>query len=77
MPIVFSDHAKDQLKRRRISKKLVLGIVVKPDEIGSSFKDRKLRRKRIGGKILEIVTKTEGNKTTVVTAYFLRSKDEN
>ena len=77
MPIVFSDHAKDQLKRRRISKKLVLGIVVKPDEIGSSFKDRKLRRKRIGGKILEIVTKTEGNKITVVTAYFLRSKDEN
>lgn len=77
MSIVFSEHAKDQLKRRRISKKLVFEIVVKPDEIGSSFKDRKLRRRMIGGKILEIVTRTEGNRITIVTAYFIKEKNEN
>ncbi|MBI2032186.1 MAG: DUF4258 domain-containing protein [Candidatus Levybacteria bacterium] len=62
MPVVFSDHAKDQLRRRRISKELVLETIQKPNEIDSSFKERKLRRRMIGGKILEIVTKTEGNK---------------
>lgn len=72
MPIVFSDHAKDQLKRRKISQKLALDAVAKPDEIASSFNNRKLRRKRIGGKILEIVTKTEGSKITVVTGYFFK-----
>lgn len=77
MSIVFSDHAKDQLRRRKISQKLVIGSINKPDEIASSFKDRKLRRKMIGGKILEVVTRTEGNKITIVTAYFLRNKNEN
>ena len=45
MPIVFSDHAKTQLKRRRISLKLALKIVKDPDKIVLSFKKRKLRNK--------------------------------
>jgi len=77
VPIIFSNHARKQLKRRKISQKLVLEAIKESGEIVSSFKNRKLRRKRVGGKILEIVTSTEGNKITVVTGYFLRSKNEN
>ena len=77
MPIVFSVHAVLQLKRRKISKRLVIEAVENSEDISSSFKSRKLRRESIGGKILEIVTKTEGNKITVITAYYLRSKNEN
>lgn len=77
MSIVFSEHAKDQLRRRKISQKLVTETIKKPYEIASSFKDRKLRRRMIGGKILEIVTMTEGNRITIVTAYFIKEKNEN
>ena len=77
MPIVFSDHAKTQLKRRRISLKLAVKIVKDPDKILLSFKNRKLRKKIIGDKILEIVTQTEGNKITVITGYFIKKEYEN
>lgn len=72
MPVFFSEHSKKQLKRRKIKQKDVLSAVESPDEIGSSFKNRKLRRKRINGKILEVVTRTEGSRITVITGYFIK-----
>ena len=72
MPIVISNHAKRQLKRRKISQKLVLSSVRNPQEIIGSYRDRRLRRKRIGSKILEIITRTEGSKIIVITAYYLK-----
>lgn len=71
MPVVFSDHAEYQIKKRRISKDLVIKTVQNPEEILPSFRERKLRRVRIGDKILEVVTKTEGSQITVVTACYL------
>lgn len=74
MPITFSDHAKFQLRKRKISQSLVRDTVKNPDEIIPSFRDRKLRQRRIGVKILEVVTKTEGSRITVVTAYYLEEE---
>ena len=71
MPIKLSDHAIQQIKRRDLSEELVIEIADKPEEILSSYRGRKLRRRQIGGKILEVVTKTEGSNITVITAYFL------
>ena len=71
MPIKFSLHAKRQLKRRRISQKMASQAVHNPQDITSSFRDRKLRRMRVGSKLLEVVTKTEGSRITVITAYYL------
>ncbi len=72
MPVVFSNHAKGQLKRRRISQNLAIKAVRNPNKIVPSFMNRKLRQIRVGGKILEIVTKTEGSKTTIITGYYLK-----
>jgi len=72
MPVEFSQHARNQLKRRGISQKLVRETVSNYDEIISSFRGRKLRQRQVGDKILEVVTKTEGKQITVVTAYFLK-----
>ena len=72
MPIVFSEHAKRQLERRKISQKLAKNVVINPDEINSSFRDRKLRSKKIRGRLIEIVTKTEGSKITIITRYFIK-----
>lgn len=69
MPIKFSNHAIDNLKERKISKKRVVETVNNPDNMLASFKNRRLRQKRFGDRILEVVTVTEGSRITVVTAY--------
>lgn len=71
MPITFSDHAKRQLEKRKISRVLARKVVESPNKILPSFRGRKLRQKRIGDKLLEVVTKTEGARIIVVTAYYL------
>lgn len=69
MPIEFSDHALEQIKERNLSKAQVKKTVENPDKILPSFRNRKLRRKMFGDKILEVVTITEGSRITVITAY--------
>lgn len=72
MPVAFSDHAKFQLRKRKISQELVKKAVYESIEIIPSFSDRKLRRLLIGGKILQVVTITEGSKITVISGYYIR-----
>ena len=72
MPITFSNHAKFQLKKRQISHKRILETIRNPQAIIPSFKKRRLRRKLFGGKILQVVTVTEGSKITVVSGYYVK-----
>lgn len=74
MRIVFSRHAEEQIKRRRIPKRRVSKTVSEPDQTRPSFRGRELRRKRFGGKILEVATKAEGAMVVVVTAYYLKEE---
>ncbi len=74
--IEFSDHAVRRNIKRKIPKKWILETVENPEEIIESFKERKLRRKKFGDKILEVVTITEGNSIKVITQYYLGGKDE-
>ena len=69
--IVFSEHAKQQLSRRKIPQKLVVDTVRNCKELFSGFKGRKLRRKIIGDKLLEVVTITEGSRIIIITGYYL------
>lgn len=48
--------------------------VANPDSIVTSFLKRKLRQKRVGDKILEVVTITEGSEITVITGYYLEEE---
>lgn len=70
--IEFSDHADNQRKRRNIPKHRILQTVQSPDNTRSSYKNRTLRRKTFGSKILEVVTTTEGTTITVITQYYLK-----
>ena len=72
MPIKFSDHAKFQLRKRHLSQRQVSETTINPDEIRPSYKNRRLRRKLIGDKILQVVTITEGPRITVISGYYLR-----
>ena len=71
MPITFSEHAIKQIKKRGLSEEAIVTVAKEPEEIVPSFRGRKLRRKRIGDNILEVVTKTEGSRITIITAYIL------
>lgn len=77
MSTVLSEHAEEQIKERRVFRKHVFETVRNPDSKEESFKNRRLRRKSFGDKMLEVVTITEGPRITVVTAYYLGEKDEN
>lgn len=46
--------------------------MLNPDEIIPTFRKRELLRAQIGGKLLEVVTKKEGLKIIVITAYYLK-----
>lgn len=70
MSIEFSEHALEQMKERSVSRVRVLTTVKKPDTKQKSFKNRVLRQKHFGDKMLEVVTITEGPRITVVTAYY-------
>ena len=72
MPIVFSEHAKKQLKERNISRERTVDTVENQDRMLASFKSRRLRQRRFGDRILEVVTVTEGSRITIVTVYYLK-----
>lgn len=77
MPIIFSDHAKLQLKRRKISQKVVIRTIKSSDEVLLSFRLRKLRRMQVGDKILEVVTRTEGSELQLLLLTIWRNNYEN
>lgn len=71
MRIEFSEHAEDRIHKRKIPRARIRETIQNPDEALDSFRGRKLRRKRFGDKILEIVTVTEEDKIVVITQYYL------
>ena len=71
MSIVFSEHAKEQLKRRKISQAKIIQVVRKPQDIITSYRRRKLRRVQNGGRILQVVTITEGSKIIIISGYYI------
>lgn len=75
LDIEFSDHAIGQLKKRGLSVNNVNETVKNPEKKIRSFKNRMLRQRRFGSKILEVVTVTEGSIITIITAYYLESRE--
>jgi len=59
------------MKERNITEELVTQAIKAPDSVSVSYRSRKLYRKKVQGKILEVVTNQESGKILVVTQYFL------
>lgn len=77
MNITFSKHALEQIKRRKITQKSIVSTIENPEESIMTYRERELRRRQIGSKILEVIIKTEGDEVTVITAYYLKETYEN
>lgn len=74
--IVFSEHALEQLKQRKISKKSIKDTIKSPENKIKSFRGRELRQKGFGDKILEVVIYEDEDLINVVTGYFLEEEDQ-
>jgi len=73
--IVYSKHALQRIKERKISKLEISRALKKPLGSKISYKERIVISKVTGRKILEIVTKVEGNDIIIITAYYLVNKN--
>ena len=69
--IIFSTHAIEQNKRRKIPKRYIIQTITLPDNMQASFRGRQLHQKQYDDKILEVVIIHEGDSIIVVTQYWL------
>ena len=74
MSIKYSDHAKKQIKERKIPVNSVNETVKNSERKIISSRNRKLRQRQFGSKILEVITVTEGSRIAVITAYYLEEE---
>jgi ABC-type uncharacterized transport system substrate-binding protein len=68
MDIIFSRHAKRQMKWRKITEIEVKSVIDAPDSLMDSVKDRKNAFKMIGDRNLKITYQPENGSLTIITA---------
>jgi len=73
LEIVFSRHAKRQMRWREITEEEVKLTLSSYDKIEDSVKGRKNALKKIGTRLIKVTFKEENNKITVITALERRS----
>lgn len=71
MKLILTDHARQRMEGRNITEEMVADAVQRPEVVLPSFRERKLARKEIGGKTLEVVFKRELDEIVVITVYWL------
>lgn len=68
--MIITKHALFRMQQRGIDENSVTSTILNPDETGDSFGKRKLARKTIGDKTLEVVYIKEED-IIVITVYWL------
>lgn len=71
MKIIFTEHAKQRIKERKIEEKDVIYTLFAPDKYQPTYHDRICVSKKIGNKTLEIIYTEEKEKMIVITCYYL------
>ena len=72
MKIVYSDHARQNIAERRISKKDVEETILNPEKVIDSRKGRKIAQKVVGNLLLRVVYKETEKVYIIVTVYHTR-----
>lgn len=67
--MIITKHALLRMQQRGIDENMVASTILNPDETSDSFGRRKLARKTIGDKTLEVVYIREED-TVVITVYW-------
>ncbi len=67
--IVYTNHAKQRMEERDISKEQVEQTIYSYDYSISSFKDRNTATKKISNRTIEVVYKEEKDTIIIITVY--------
>jgi len=68
--IIFTKHARDRMRERRILKSEAKKVILNPDKIQRENR-RVIVSKRINKESLEIVYVTENSKKIILTCYYI------
>lgn len=68
--IIFTKHALQRMKERKISKKEVGDVIDNPDSIKRDT-NRIIAKKKFKGKTIEVIFAKEGQKSLIITCYLV------
>jgi hypothetical protein len=72
MAIGYTEHAKERMKHREISKSQIADTVLHPYFVIPSRLGRFIAVKKYGGKYLKVIYEKDKGKITVITVYWTR-----
>ena len=70
--IIYSRHAEEKIKERRIDKEIVESALLDPEEIIHSRDNIKIAYKIVGNKLLRVIFKEEKDIWIIITAYLTK-----
>ena len=73
MTFIYTPHARLRMRQRGLARRLIEAAIIDPDRISASFLGRRVARKSVRGKPLEVVFKRLDGQTIVITAYWLET----
>lgn len=68
MKIKLSRHARRQMKWRKIEAEEIERVVADPERVEDSMRGRENAFKTVGGRLLKVTYKREGEKVVIITA---------
>jgi hypothetical protein len=66
----YTDHAEDKILERKLLKKTIEEVVLKPDKVIPTAFNRKIAQRKMSNKLLRIVYEEEHEVYIIVTAYY-------
>ena len=69
MNIVFTTHANERMKQRRISHQEIEAVLEKPDTIFYTYEDKKIALKYFKNKTIKVVFSQKDETVVIITAY--------
>lgn len=72
MKFDYTEHAKENIRERKLSKRAVENAVLNPDEVVESNFGRKIAHKMVKNKLLRVIYEEENNVYIIITAYYTK-----
>lgn len=71
MKIILTEHARERIKERNITVRMIKSVLLDPDVTKPSFDNREVAIKVVAGQTIEIVyNKEKGGKYVIITVYY-------
>jgi len=76
MKIVFIPHAIDRMKKRGITKEMVLETIKNPEKVVEGYKNRKVAQRMFGNMLLRVIYEEREDCLEIITVYLTSKVDK-